>query len=181
MAAIAANSLAPQNVLQDPMMSALNLTVIACIADMVSRQVRQQEKKMDAIPTVTKSYPVWVELVSLPPNFRMAQFIMFNGSGNPAQHLAYYIFRCGLVIKGPWLYEMHHYCNFSYNHWREQLLLGMRISQKPLSSAGRPWNKNFSVSSATRKDELGFEADRDQAKRKRESHRQYCLMERSHF
>lgn len=34
----------PQNVLKDPMTSALNPNVISYIADMVSRQVRQQEK-----------------------------------------------------------------------------------------------------------------------------------------
>lgn len=39
-AAVAAtNSLAPHNVLWDPMMSAVNPTVIAYIANMVSRQV----------------------------------------------------------------------------------------------------------------------------------------------
>lgn len=66
-----ADSLAPHNVVQDPMLSALNPTVVAYITDMVSRQVRQQEREMDVVPTVTKPYLAWVESVSLPPNFIM--------------------------------------------------------------------------------------------------------------
>lgn len=42
----AADSLTLHNVLQDPMMSALSPNLNAYIADIVSRQVRQQERKM---------------------------------------------------------------------------------------------------------------------------------------
>lgn len=44
------------------MMTALSPTRIVYIVDMVSPQVRQQERKNDVIPTVTKPYPVWVLL-----------------------------------------------------------------------------------------------------------------------
>lgn len=52
-----ANPLMPQNVLQDPMLSRLSPTVIVYIVNIVSRQVRQQEKENDAILTDTKPYP----------------------------------------------------------------------------------------------------------------------------
>lgn len=44
--------------LQDPIMSVLSPTAIAYIADIVSRQVRQ-ERENDAIPIVPKPYPAW--------------------------------------------------------------------------------------------------------------------------
>lgn len=47
----AANLYAPDIVPSKPMMSALNPTVIAYIADMVSRQVYQQEKVAEVTPT----------------------------------------------------------------------------------------------------------------------------------
>lgn len=57
-------------------------------------------KENDTIPTVTKPYPTWVESVSVPSKFRMPQFRMFNGTGNPTQH-AHYISRCEPVIIYP--------------------------------------------------------------------------------
>lgn len=45
MATNTVDPLTPNNVLQDPMMSALSLTIIAYITDMVTRQIQQQERE----------------------------------------------------------------------------------------------------------------------------------------
>lgn len=144
-----ANPLAPHNLLQDPMMSALNPTGIA---DMVSRQVGQQEKEMDAIPNITKRYPAWVESVLLPPNFRMLHFKMVKGSGNPAPAFGPLHFQYDPVINGFLAVRDGVLLQLLGNHWKEQPLLGIRISQKPPSSAEKTWNKNSSISSTTQKD-----------------------------
>lgn len=53
------------------MTSVLSSTLIAYIADMVSREVYQQEKEKDAIPMVTKPSLAWDDSLSLSSNFRM--------------------------------------------------------------------------------------------------------------
>lgn len=71
MATNATDPLAPHNVLQGPMTSVLSSTLIVYIADMVSREVYQQEKEKDAIPMVTKPSLAWDDSLSLSSNFRM--------------------------------------------------------------------------------------------------------------
>lgn len=72
---------APQNVLEDPMVSAINPAVGVYITDMVSWRVSQLEKEAKVTPTVTRPYPISVELVPFLSNFRMPKFQMFNGIG----------------------------------------------------------------------------------------------------
>lgn len=68
-------------------MSALKLTVMSYIEDMVSRQVREQEREAKVILMVTKPYATLVELVVFSPNFRTLEFKMSNCSRNPNQHI----------------------------------------------------------------------------------------------
>lgn len=94
------NPLAPQNMLQDTMMSTLNPTVIAYIANMVNRQSAIAGERKRVISTVTKPYPAWVESITFPTNFKMSKFKMFNSTRNPPQYLAHYISKCGPDING---------------------------------------------------------------------------------
>lgn len=80
------------------MMSVLSPTIIAYIADIISQQVWQQENGNDAtLINLTRLGSKWC----WPSSFRMSQFMMFNGSGKPSQHLAHFISRCRLVISSP--------------------------------------------------------------------------------
>lgn len=86
--------LAPHNVLQDPMMSALSPTIIFDVIDMVNDRFDSKRGKL--------CNPYQHQALScLGRNgVAMPQFRMFNGSRNSTQRLAHYISRCGPVING---------------------------------------------------------------------------------
>lgn len=99
MATNVANPYAPYKVLLDPMMSALNSTIIAYIANMVSREVCLQEKNLrcpllSLIPTM----PILKRSSS--PQRNIPDLKMFNGTGNTNQCITYFILGCGRLING---------------------------------------------------------------------------------
>lgn len=80
------------------MIPALSPTGTVYIANIVSWQLRQQEKEVEMTPTVTKPYPAWIRSVPSLPNFKMPDDKMFSGLGNPNQQIVHYMLRCMPVI-----------------------------------------------------------------------------------
>lgn len=74
------------------LMSALNPTVITYVMDMVRRQVWQQEREAELVPTISKPYLFRLNEWSLsPPNCRISEFRMFNSPRNRNKHIVHFI------------------------------------------------------------------------------------------
>lgn len=48
---------------------------------------------------ITKPYPAWVDAIPFPPGFSQLDFKMFNGTGDPRQHVAHFLSRCGPIAQ----------------------------------------------------------------------------------
>ncbi|KAF7149768.1 hypothetical protein RHSIM_Rhsim02G0166900 [Rhododendron simsii] len=84
----------------DPMSSNLNLILMAMIDDMVKKQVKKAKEKDDeGFRMITKPHPAWVDTVPFPPGFSQPEFKMFGGTGDPRQHTAHFLSRCGPIAQ----------------------------------------------------------------------------------
>lgn len=81
------------------------------ITTMVSRKVRQQEK-CSRWPPVSANLSCLCWKVVFPLNLRIPKYKMFNGRGNPNQHVVEFMPWCGIVINGPLATMEHYYCSF---------------------------------------------------------------------
>ncbi|CAL5431262.1 unnamed protein product [Camellia sinensis] len=76
----------------------MNPMLMAMIDDMVRRQVKKVKEKGDEnFQIITKSYPAWVDAVTFPSGFSQPDFKMFDGTGDPRQHVAHFLSRCGPI------------------------------------------------------------------------------------
>ncbi|CAL5425633.1 unnamed protein product [Camellia sinensis] len=78
----------------------MNLLLMAMIDDMVRRQVKKVKEKDDEnFRIITKPYPAWVDAVPFPSGFFQPDFKMFDGTGDPRQHVAHFLSRCGPIAQ----------------------------------------------------------------------------------
>ncbi|KAL3529065.1 hypothetical protein ACH5RR_008387 [Cinchona calisaya] len=79
-----------------PRVSTSNIdpNLISLINDIVRKQINQLEVRENCyLKLISKPYPSWIDKVSFPPGFTQLEFKMFNGKGNPRQHVSYFLSR----------------------------------------------------------------------------------------
>ena len=78
----------------------MNPMLMAMIDDLVRKQVRKMKEKDDeSFRMVTKPYPARVDAVPFPSGFSQSDFKMFDGTGDPRQHVAHFLSRCGPIAQ----------------------------------------------------------------------------------
>ncbi|KAH7838052.1 hypothetical protein Vadar_021485 [Vaccinium darrowii] len=84
----------------DPIGSNMSPILMAMIDEMVKKQVKKAKEKDDeGFRMITKPYPAWVDTVPFPPGFSQPDFKMFGGTGDPRQHIAHFLSRCGPIAQ----------------------------------------------------------------------------------
>lgn len=66
---------------------------------LVKKQVKEAKEKEEDNRMITKPTPAWIDSVPYTPGFSQPDFKMFDGTGDPHQHLAHFLSRCGPVAQ----------------------------------------------------------------------------------
>lgn len=70
-------------------------TLLATMNQLVKKQVKEAKEKEEDNRVITKPYPAWIDSVPYTPGFSQPDLKMFDGTGDPHQHLARFLSRCG--------------------------------------------------------------------------------------
>ncbi len=74
-------------------------TLLATMNQLVKKKVKEAKEKEEDNRMITKPYPAWIDSVPYTPGFSQPDFKMFDGTGDPHQHLAHFLSRCGPVAQ----------------------------------------------------------------------------------
>lgn len=66
---------------------------------LVNKEGKEAKEKEEDNRMITKSTPAWIDSVPYTPGFSQPDFKMFDGRGDPHQHLAHFLVRCGPVAQ----------------------------------------------------------------------------------
>ena len=66
---------------------------------LVKKKVKEAKEKEEDNRTITKPYPAWIDSVPYTPGFSQPDFKMFDGTGDPHQHLTHFLSRCEPVAQ----------------------------------------------------------------------------------